>query len=483
MLKSFFRDSAVYGTAKLLTGSIAFLSLPIYARALGPADYGAVDLVTTIAAIAHVTVALEVSQGFGRFVLAPEAGGRHAAYASTAFWFTLAAYSLFVAIVLPFAGGLSSWLFGSADYAATLRVATLVIWSTGLFYMVQNILRYERRTIQYAVASIVFSALSVGVTVVMLLVLHSGLVGVFVGQFCAGLAATALGLWFGRDTVVMTFDQARWRQMLAFSLPLVPSSLGVLLTTYVDRYAIVRLLTLEDLGHYSVAFRLASIVGVALAGFMSAVAPLVYQHHGEPGTPAQLARIFQWFLAMAVPLVLFLGLFSQELVPLVASQAYQAATPLVAVLGASMLLASCYAFSPGLLIAKLTGWVAVIGFVTGATNLALNFVLVPRLGLIGAAWSSAISAALGGACHFVFGQRYYPVPFHWGRVAMAAALVVAGLGLSPGVLAAPLPVRALAWPLISIAALVVLIGPHDLALLRHHVAARFKRPGWAGISQ
>lgn len=484
MLRAFFRDSAVYGSAKLLTGSIAFLSLPIYTRALGPADYGAVDLVTTIAAIAHVTVALEVSQGFGRFVLAPEAGGKHAAYASTAFWFTLAAYSLFVAMVLPLAGGLSGWLFGSTAYAPTLQVATLVIWSTGLFYMVQNILRYERRTVQYAVASVVFSVLSVGVTLVMLLVVRSGLVGVFVGQFCAGLAATGLGLWFARDTVALTFDRARWQQMLAFSLPLVPSSLGVMLTTYVDRYAIVRLLSLEDLGYYSVAFRLASIVGVALAGFLSAVAPLVYQHHDRPDAPAQLARMFQWFLALALPLVLGLGLFAPDLVPLVASAAFLPATPMVFVLGAAMLLASCYTFSPGLLIARLTGWVAVIGFATGGINLVLNFALVPHFGLIGAAWSSAISAALGGACHFVFGQRYYPIPFQWGRVALASVMVAAaGFALSSEVLAASLAVRAVAWPLISIVTMIVLIGPHDVALLRHHLARWLKQPGWTAAPQ
>lgn len=485
MLRAFFRDSAVYGTAKLLTGSIALLSLPIYTRALGPADYGVVDLITTIAAFAHVTVALEISQGFGRFVIAPEGEGRQSAYASTAFWFTLAAYSLFAVVVAPFGGVISQWLFGIADYALTLRVATLVIWSSGLFYLVQNILRYERRTVQYAVASIVFSVLSVGVTVILLLIVRTGLVGVFIGQFCAGVVSAAVGLWFARDTVAPTFDYARWRQMLAFSLPLVPSSLGVMLTTYVDRYAIVRLLSLEELGYYSVAFRLASIVGVALAGFLSAVAPLVYQHHDRPGAPAQLARMFQWFLALAMPLVLFLGVFARDLVPIVASSAFLPATPLVFVLGTAMLLASCYTFSPGLLIAKRTGWVAVIGFATGGTNLILNFTLVPQFGLIGAAWSSALSAALGGACHFVFGQRYYPVPFHWGRVATAAAVVAAtGFALSAASLgwpgAASMPVRAVAWVAISLVTMAVLIGSQDRSLLRQHVMARVRRPGRAG---
>ena len=126
MLRAFFRDSAVYGTAKLLTGGVALLSLPIYTRALGPADYGVVDLLTTVAAIVHVTVALEISQGYGRYVMSIEGQGERSRYASTALWFTVAAYSAFVLAALPLAGVVSVWWFGSRDHATTEHPVELV---------------------------------------------------------------------------------------------------------------------------------------------------------------------------------------------------------------------------------------------------------------------------------------------------------------------------------------------------------------------
>src|SRR5687768_11473220 len=238
MLTAFFRDSFVYGFARMLTGAIALLSLPIYTRALSPSDYGVVDLVTAVAAIAHVVIALEISQGFGRYVLAAEGRGDRASYTSTALWFTVGAYSLFAAIVFTFAGPISVVLFGSHTYTPITRASTMVIWSTGIFYLVQNVLRYERRAGAYAVVSVVFSILTFGVTVWLLLVAGSGLIGVFVGQFVAGVLAASLGLWYSRRSIALVFDRQRWREMLWFSAPLVPSGLGVMLTTYVDRYAI-----------------------------------------------------------------------------------------------------------------------------------------------------------------------------------------------------------------------------------------------------
>lgn len=480
MLRAFFRDSAVYGTAKLLTGGVALLSLPIYTRALGPADYGVVDLLTTVAAIVHVTVALEISQGYGRYVMSIEGQGERSRYASTALWFTVAAYSVFVLAALPLAGVVSVWWFGSRDHATILRVATLVIWSTGLFYLVQNLLRYERRAAAYGVISVLFSVASVGITIVLLLIVNAGLIGVFIGQWVAGACAVALGLWLARDTIALSFDPARLREMLAFSLPLVPSSLGVVASTYVDRYAIVRLLSLDDLGVYGVAFRLASVVGVAMAGLLAAVAPLVYQHHHEPDTPRQIARMFQWFLAITLPLIIFLGLFSPELVRWVAPDAYRAAAPLVVVLGTSILLASCYTFSPGLWIAGRTGRVAAIGLAGGALNFALNFTLIPRLGLIGAGLATTLSAGAACIAHFTFGQRLYRVPFAWGRIAAAAVLAAGTLLVLPQafpnvIVDSPegLAVRAGSWLVASAAIGAILIGPSDVDLLMHRVKAAF----------
>jgi O-antigen/teichoic acid export membrane protein len=476
MLKAFFRDSAVYGTAKLLTGGVAVLSLPIYTHALNPGAYGVVDFVTTAANVAHVTVAMEIAQGLGRHVMSPDATASRERYASTALWFTVAAYLAFVAALMPFAHSISGLVFGDAGQATVVRVALLVTWSTGLFFFVQNLLRYQLRAVRYAIVSIVFTTVSVGTTAWLLMVVRTGAVGVFIGQLVGGVVASGLGLWFARDTIHWVFDRERCREMLAFSMPLVPSGLGVMLSLYVDRFAIIRLLSVADLGVYGVAFRISSIVAIAVASFQSSVAPLIYRHFDKPETPQQIARMLQWFLALALPLVLFVGIFSGELVGLAAPPSYAAAASLVFILSTSLLVGSLYNFSPGLWIAKRTSAVALVSIGSGVLNLLLNFVLIPRVGLVGAAVATAMSATIGCVLHFVLGQRCYRVPFRWSSIASASGIAIAGAVTAATALARlslEMAVVAKATMFVALTTVIVtvLVGRQELRLVRRRVIA------------
>jgi O-antigen/teichoic acid export membrane protein len=295
-----------------------------------------------------------------------------------------------------------------------------------------------------------------------------------------GVVATGFGLWFARDTIHWMFDRERCREMLTFSVPLVPSGIGVMLSLYVDRFAIIHFLTMADLGVYGVAFRISSIVAIAVAVVQPSVAPLIYRYFDQPDTPRQIARMLQWFLAMALPLTLFVGVFSRELIGLAAPPSYAAAAPLVFVLSTSLLVGSLSNFSPGLWIAKRTSTIAFVSIGSGVLNLLLNFVLLPRVGLIGSALATAISATLGCLLHVMLGQRCYRVPFRWPSIALASAVATAGaisgataLGrLSPEI---AVLARAALFVMLSAVIVTVLIGRKELRLVRRHLIALARR--------
>jgi O-antigen/teichoic acid export membrane protein len=481
MIRDFFRDSAIYGSAKALTGAITFLSLPIYTRALAPGEYGVIDMLTSVAAVVHVTVACEIAQGLARYVSSPESAPLRKSYASTALWFTLLAYSLFVAAMLPLAGRISLFLFETTQYVNVVRVAGLVAWGTGGFYLIQALLRFERMPVRFAIITLVYSLTSVAVTLVLLLVVHAGLIALFLGQLVATLIAVTLGLVFARSAIAVEFSRERCREMLTFSIPLVPSGVGIMLCLYVDRYAVLRLLSVADLGVYAVAARLAAVIPIAITGFQFALSPLVYQHHHEPETPRNLAQLFAWFLVVALPILTFLGIFSTELVRVVAPASYAGGNHLVFALGVALLLSGVYVFSPGLWVAKRTRAIALISVVTGVLNLGLNFFFIPHMGLVGAAVATLVSALVGATLHFTLGQKSYFIPFQWRRIAAGTAIAVLGglLGLvrvGDGRLSLlVIGARLLTWIVVSGVCAIALVGLPELLA----VASRL-RPGEAG---
>ena len=435
MLRQLVRDSAVYGLSRVLVQGLSFLMVPLYTRVLTPVDFGALDVLTVCAAIAAVVVALEVSQGMARFFADSTTEEEKAVYASTSLWFALAAYSIFALVAIVFARGISRALLDTAAFERVVQVAVLSAWSNGLLMLVLNQLRADLKAALYGITSFTYALVTLATTVVLVLLLRLGITGFFLAQLLGNCVGLALAVHFSRKRFRLAFDWARLQEMLAFSLPLVPSSIGVLVTLYVDRFAIKEFMTLADVGVFGVGYRLAAVLGLVVGSFQRALTPLIYTHYRNPDTPAQLARIFRYFMVLALLMVLGVGLFAGEIMRVFAAPEYQAAAQVVPLLAAAVVVSNMYIFAPGLDIAKRTGVIALINVGGAGLTAGLNYLLVPLWGLQGAAFATCLSATAVFSAYMTFSQRLYRVPHVWlplgAAVSAAVAVFLLALTVAP----------------------------------------------------
>jgi O-antigen/teichoic acid export membrane protein len=428
MLERFIKDTFVYGAGTLLGRALAFLLLPVYARVFGPAEYGVIEILSVLGVLVNIVVSLEISQGVAIHFSGAASENEKTGYASSAFWFLIAAFSLFAGAGVLFSGPLSRQLLGSESLEQVFAVAILMMAANAIFLLLQNQLRWQLQSASYTVVGIVYAAISAVGSIMLVLTLEKPLLGAFIGPLIGATAAGVLAFFWVTPRIRLQFSWPACRQMLAFSLPLVPSSIAVFISLYIDRFAIKTWLTMADLGAYGVAYRLASVAGLFIAGFQGALTPLVYAHHQHSSTPESIAAIFRLFLLPALLLILGLAVFSRELVILVATNAYLPAAAIIAPLAAAILLSNMYVFAPGPALARKTHLIALSNVLAAAVGVGLMFALVPRYGIGGAAAASLASAAAGFALHMTFSQRLYPVPHPWGRIFIAvAAVLVAGV--------------------------------------------------------
>jgi O-antigen/teichoic acid export membrane protein len=222
--------------------------------------------------------------------------------------------------------------------------------------------------------------------------------------------------------------------MLVFCIPIVPSSLAVVVSQYASRFVLEHDLGRDAVGVFGVATRLGGLAGLVMLGFGSALTPLIYAGHHDPGTPKQLARIFRIFVAVAALGLAGLTLFAPEILALLTRSDYSAAMPLLGWLAPAFLLSQMYIFAPGAWIRRRMWWVAAINFGTAAAAVGLNLLLVPRFGLTGAALATVLAAGLNFGFNMVVSQKFYPVPHHWR--ALGAVVII---GMAAMVAAAFLP--------------------------------------------
>jgi O-antigen/teichoic acid export membrane protein len=424
MLKAFLRDSTIYGLLRVLTSGVSLLLLPLYTRVLSPGEYGVVDLVAVLATFITTIFTVEISQGLARSYAAVKSDEERSLYASTAFWFAAGSLLGFLLLTVPFASSAAQWVAGGAGHTNAMRLAACAIATQALLTIVLTQLRYALRPWSYAAGSLAFSGTSLAAAFVYVRVLGLGVRGVFLGQLTAGVLALAVALRLAHGEIGFRFDRMKCRELLAFSAPLVFSSLGVFASVYADRFAIRSFLTIEALGVYAVGARLASVVSLAMAAFQMSLSPLVYSHYADPDAPRQFERIFRWFIAGSSLLLFLVGVFAADILRFVTSSAYAGAVQVVFLLALAAVLANLYMFAPGLWIARRTGLIATINVSVAAVSLACNAVVVRMAGIRGVALVACSVALLGFIVQVSLAQRAYKVPYRWGRVAAAAAVTL-----------------------------------------------------------
>ncbi len=451
MIRELWRDGAVYAAGTIVSRGLALLLMPLVTRLLAPADYGVFDLVVTAGVLVNLVVPLETPQALARFWNEREAGAAQKRLAGTAWTFAVLGYGGFVALAWAAAPWLAPRVFGAAHVEAW-QAGAVFIGANGVMLLLQSQFRWERRALAYAVVSIAYGA---GVLLLLALLAWRGTADaadVLWAHAAASLFVAAGARLRLRGSLAWGLDAGELRAMLRYALPLVPAGVAVFAATYLHRWVLGALGTLDDVGLFGVAARLGGAVTLVLIGVQTAITPLVYAHHRDAATPATLARLAEGFWCLALLACGAMALFARELLGLLAGPQYAAAAPLIAWLAVAALLGQMYIFAPGIPIAQRTGWQLAITVAAAAAAVLLGLLLVPLAGARGAAMASVASAALFLSAWIAAGQRLYPLPLRWRPL---AACTIAALPLGA---AGPVLDTALAWPLAWALKLALLAG-------------------------
>ena len=424
MLGRFFKDSAIYAVAGVLSQGISFLLFPFLAHHFKPHAYGVIDIIGLVTTIAYLTVALEINQGLGRYFTEARDEPERVSLASTALIFTIGAYLATAAITLPLAGPITRALFDPSVDPWVLRVAIIGIFAGGVLYVAQDQLRWRMRKRAYASVSVILALVTTATTALLVLGFHVGVIGAIIGQLAGTVAALLVVFGVSWRSYTARFDRAKFRTMLAFSLPLVPASVGVFLNSFADRLAVLQTKSLSAVGVYGVGFRIATVMTLLLVGFQGAALPLLMERHRDESTPAEFARIFRVFAALTLALFVAVSLFADFFVHVLAAPEYRGADVVVPYMLMAALLFGAYVFAPGLWVAKRMRPAAVISVVAGLLNLGLAFALTPSLGIRGAGIATAASSGFYFGLSMLLSQRHYRVPHNWVRLALAAGISI-----------------------------------------------------------
>jgi O-antigen/teichoic acid export membrane protein len=187
-----------------------------------------------------------------------------------------------------------------------------------------------------------------------------------------------------------------------------------------DRFVMTRYLSIQDIGVYSIGVSFGLIEKIVLGAFEYAWAPFYYATAREPDAARVFSSVATYGVAILCLMTAGLAAIAADLLDLVTHGQYVAAAGVVTWTAIGVAFYGVYLLtSIGLNITSRTAYYPMTTAVGAGVNIGLNFLLIPRFGIIGAAWANAASYALQAALAYAFSQHFYPVAYEYGRVLRA----------------------------------------------------------------
>jgi O-antigen/teichoic acid export membrane protein len=435
-------ETLIYGLSTVVGKFLNYLLQPYYAHQLALSDNGIQSVVYGYIPFVWAVLFLGMDVAYMRNV----SDGEAASLEHRQRMFTMS-----MGTVVLVGGGVTLAVQAAAPVLAplarvdvlALRYLVAIAFADALLIVPFAHLRMVHQALRYAVLKLAAIVITVALNIVLIGVLHYGVAAVFF----ANLVSDLLILLLLAGEIVRLFrpslfSTAAWKPLWAYALPIIPGTVAV---AVVENFDLIRLnflpervaqalyhLTSKDLvGVYNFNYKLGVAMLLVVQMFRLAWVPFSLQHAREPGAPRLYSRVLTALMLICAAAFLGIALLLPAFVelPFVQSYikpAYWIGMPIVPVILLGYVFNGMYAVvTAGLYIERRTDvlpWIAGTGSIL---NIALCIVAAPRWGLVGVAWATPAAYGLMALVGAWQANRFYPVPFEWGRLAALGLLTAA----------------------------------------------------------
>ena len=424
------KDSFIYGAARISTAFVGLFLLPVYTRVFSPSDYGVIDIITPTMMILTIITGLRIGSGVARYYYETEGEQRRVLLSTGLF--------LYLAVPLPvcvccyfFTERISQALFSSPTYgwAISLALFTVLLDIFSTYFLL--IFRFQRAALQYGILTLGRFLLGAFLSIYFVVYLHKGVEGVFLGMFLAALLFTIIEFIIIRKNLTFAFSKLYARDILYYSVPLIPLGLTGWFRTYIHRFMLIPLIGLAAVGIFGSATRISSVILMITASINLAWAPFSMSVLHDENHKVIYSKLLTYYTIALSAVTLIVTLFAYELVHLLTAPDYWGASSLIGLLAVAQVFNGIFVLiGIGLLIVKKT-YLTTVSYLTGVIiGIICLIVLVPQIGVMGAAIATFVSSVISVGVILYLAQRNYYIDYEIKRVLGILMLLIIAIPIA-----------------------------------------------------
>lgn len=423
-----------YAPAYIIPLFASVAGIAIFTRLLPPHAYGIYAVILSLTQVAQSLLFTWLNLSIKRFYEPAQQDGKLGTLTTTIYVAFLAGGILLVLFVL------------GAQLAARLGLLSLdpgmiaLLWLAVVVTILRELSTSSKSFELAALSTLRYVGMECGDSLIALAVgvglcwyLGLGATGILIGSAAGGLAVALVDLprlW--QRLRGGTFDPALQHRLLLFGTPMALSYFFEFITSSSDRLLIEHFLGAGAVGVYAVSYSLANraISAVFMVLTMSAYPMLIRRNEreGAAGARTQAADNIRLLLTFGLPalggfIVLSPGIARVLVGASYVPEAIRLMPPLA--IGLFFFNLRMHYFAHALQLAHRTAQSLTAAIPAAVLNLAFNAVLLPRMGIMAAAWANLAAYGLGLAISILQANRVFPMPFPVRTAASALAATAA----------------------------------------------------------
>jgi O-antigen/teichoic acid export membrane protein len=414
------KQNVTHGTIYLMFAQAAFVASGYaihigLARLLGPSDYGIYAVVISLMTMVNLILTTGIPQAVSKYVAHDDGGAEE--IKKTALKMQLV-FSLAIFLVYFLLAEQIALLLNDASLTPYLRASSFIVPGYAVYSILVGYLNGLREYQKQAITAVSYSIFKAVFILAMVLAGYA-VIGAVVGFVFAPIAGLLVAVYFTRhgkigerlpilagnkvppiheiveDTLNRT-PSITVKQIMDFAVPIALFSVATNLIMSVDLFFVKAYLTNYDTGIYSAASMIARVPFFLIGGLYGALFPAISNSTASNNiekTRKYISQSLKYSLMAMVPAVVIISAMADKILPLVYSGEYAGGAQVLSILVVGLGFYSLFfLFTTILNGSGRPRDSLILGVVVLGLDVLLNFMLVPRYEMIGAA------VATGGAC-------------------------------------------------------------------------------------
>jgi O-antigen/teichoic acid export membrane protein len=430
--KGIFAHTFIYSLGNFLSRGLNFILLPLYSHYISPADFGIYSVIISVLTIASTILNFGLPGIFVKNLTELNTKDSKKKFISNVISsVSLITLPVFLLVIL-FSDKLSLLITGSESHNLEIILGILSILVLNYSYYFSVFYIAEENSSKYVWINSVSAVLNFILNILLIVIFRMGIDGIFVAQILSSLVLIILARDVVKEYFKFEIDWNYLKPILILSLPLLLSGVFTIIVELIDRILVLKILGEEQAGIYSFGYRLALIYNLFILSFKSAWIPHYFNLKiSEEEISIHLGKVFSKLVFFSSLIILGVQIAVKLLFEVnfnsfqIFERAYISSNDIIfyVMIGYFFnLLMAFYSIAPYKL--NKTIHFLVADSMAMITNLAFNFILIEKIGVIGAAVATLLAFLVGALYLFVYGFNKVKVRYEYQNLILIIALFI-----------------------------------------------------------